>query len=422
MSITEEQQNCYHDFEDFVCKKCGFIDLQNRTKIKLNLEQMEKTMKKETFERMVESIFEKEGTDIHISSKNKIGFRIMGKMKQQDEYGVLSVEDTKAIFNHTLSYLPEDSIDFVMKEIKDYGHAGYAILIKDKYRFRVNAGKYNGGFYIVLRTLTAEPRDLINLGFSDKIYKGLSMAANKKAGLFLVVGPTGSGKSTTLAAMIKQVNKTFEKNIITLEDPVEYTHESIKSNVVQKELGRDMPSFAHGLKAALREDPDVILVGEIRDIDTLNLALKAAETGHMVFSTLHTDNTVSTIQRIVAMSDNESLTRDRLSSSLLGVIAQRLETIEPLSEEQAEKRGLKPRHGRILNYEMLTFTSALSNILKEGGQDQQISGSLDITPFSQSYNQTLINYIKDKVITREEALKIATDKKDLEYKINNQVD
>jgi twitching motility protein PilT len=380
---------------------------------------MRRKFNKDEFEKVILKNYELEGSDIHFGVGNKIGLRIMGKLKKQEEWGVLDFQQTRDIYDVTLSYLQPDAKNFVEREMAEHGHVGYAILVQDKFRFRVNAAKYNGGYYIVMRTLTSEPADLSTLGFSEEIYKGLSIAANKKAGLFLVVGPTGSGKSTTLSAMIKQINQTFEKNIITLEDPVEYTHQEINSNIIQKELGRDMPTFFEGLKAALREDPDVILVGEIRDGETLNLALKASETGHLVLSTLHTDNTVSTIQRITSMTDNEKLTRDRLSSSLIGVIAQRLEPVEPRTKEEALTMGMKPRRARIINYEMLTFNSALSNILKEGGQDQQIAGALDNTPYSQSYNQTLINYVKDNVITEIEALKIATDKKDMQYRIQS---
>lgn len=374
---------------------------------------------KEEFEKVILKNEEIEGSDIHFSSGNRISFRAMGRMKKQDEWNQLNSIQTKEIYKITLSYLTEDAKKYVKLEMEKHGQAGYSILVKSKYRFRINAARYNGGYYIVMRTLTAEPPDLNTLGFSDKIFKGLSMAANKKAGLFLVVGPTGSGKSTTLSAMIKQINETFEKNIITLENPVEYTHTEIKSNIIQKELGRDMPEFLEGLKAALREDPDVILIGEIRDEETLHLALRAAETGHLVFSTLHTDNTVSTIQRIASMTENESLTRDRLSATLIGVIAQRLELVEPRTKEQAELLNMKPRKARIINYEMLTFNTALSNILKESGQDQQISGALDNVPYSQSYNQTLINYVKDKVISTTEALKIATDKKNMQYRLSS---
>jgi len=377
-------------------------------------------MTKELFKEIIKLNEKESGSDIHISADNKIGLRIMGRLKKQEKYGQMTIEDTIEFFNITQEFLQESAQIFVKKQLEENGHSAFSILVDDTHRFRINAANYKGGFYIVLRTLTAEPADLDTLGFSDSIFKGLSMIANKKAGLFLVVGPTGSGKSTTLSAMIKQINQSFEKNIITLEDPVEYTHTELKSNIIQKELGRDMSSFLEGLKAALREDPDVILIGEIRDAETLGLALKAAETGHLVFSTLHTDNTVSTIKRITSMTDNEKLTRDRLSSSLLGVIAQRLEPIQPISKEEAMKTGRKERGARILNYEMLTFTGALLNVLKEGGQDQQIAGSLDNTPNSQSYSQTLINYYKEGIISEREALRLATDKKDMQYRLETE--
>jgi len=153
---------------------------------------------REEFEKIIIKNHNLEGSDIHFGSGNKIGFRVMGKLKKQDEWGQLTGDQTKELYKTTLSYLQEDARNFVESEMKAHGHVGYAILVNDKYRFRVNAAKYNGGYYIVMRTLTSEPADLSTLGFSDEIFKGLSMAANKKAGLFLVVGPTGSGKLNIL--------------------------------------------------------------------------------------------------------------------------------------------------------------------------------------------------------------------------------
>jgi twitching motility protein PilT len=361
-----------------------------------------------------------DASDIHLGPENHIGFRSGGKLIKSKKFDKISEELSKELSEITLSFLSDSSRKKSIKEINENGHAGFAITIEDSFRYRVNSGVLDNGAYTVLRMLTTKPAHLENLGFSQEINNALISLSMRKSGLFLVVGPTGSGKSTTLAAIIREINNTRMNNIITLEDPIEYTHQELKSNIIQKEVGRDVPSFFEGLRAALREDPDVILIGEIRDEETLNLALKAAETGHLVLSTLHTDNTVSTIQRIISMSDNEMLTRDRLSTSLVGVIAQRLEPVTEVNEGTANVLNINPRkQGRIINYEMLTFTSALSSILKSGNGDLQIAGMLDNTPLSQSYNQTLVSYVKNKKITREEALKLSSNIEDMNSRLDS---
>jgi twitching motility protein PilT len=338
-------------------------------------------------------------SDIHISDNNYIGYRVQGKIIKEKKYEILSEGNTKTLFNEMLEYLSDKNCKYIKESLDKEGIIGFGLEIKElKIKFRVNVSTKGDGYYIVMRRNEINPPALDTLGFYEETLIGLKTITKKKAGIFLVVGATGSGKSTTLAAMIREINEFYEKNIITLEDPIEYEHIPRKSLVVQKELGRDLKSFDIGLKSALREDPDIILVGEIRDYKSLDLAMKAAETGHLVFSTLHTDNTLSTIQRIVAMSDNAELTRDRLSQTLLGVIAQRLEPT---------KNG-----NRIVVWEQLLLNMAIKNNIKEDNLNQ-VKAQIDQCSMSQSFNKTLIQHFNNGKLTKEEILRISSDKENI---------
>ena len=298
-----------------------------------------------------------------------------------------------------LTRVSKTNREYIEVELKKEGSIGFGLEFHELgIKFRVNVSTQGEGYYIVMRRNEINPPRLNTLGFTEETLVGLKSITKKKAGIFLVVGMTGSGKSTTLASMIREINESYSKNIITLEDPIEYEHIPEKSLVVQKELGKDLKSFELGLKSALREDPDIILVGEIRDYKSLDLAMKAAETGHLVFSTLHTDNTISTIQRIVAMADNATLTQDRLSQTLLGVIAQRL---EPTRDGK-----------RIIVWEQLIINQAVRNNIKDSNLNE-IKSQIDQLNMSQTFNKTLIQHYKNNKLTKEEILKMSTDRDSL---------
>ncbi len=224
--------------------------------------------------------------------------------------------------------------------------------VKDA-RFRVNIGRENRGNYATFRIIPNEIRNITDIGFpSDDIWKDI-ISLNK--GLVLVTGVTGSGKSTTLASIIQEINRAYRDVIICIEDPIEYIHKNKRSIVIQREVGRDTNSFSSGVKWAFRQDPDDILVGEIRDTETARAALTAAETGHLVFSTLHTKDAVGTIRRYIELfpSDEQGEIRNSLSDNLFYVISQQLIPYEM-------------RTGRVLAMEVMKNTFALKNLIREG--------------------------------------------------------
>lgn len=357
---------------------------------------MEKREEQTFLDRILDYANEYEASDIHISVDNYIAIRVVSGMEQNTDFGKLTKSETRKIKDDLFSLISSDVLSFAENELKKNGHCAFSF--KNEFlqaKYRVNLSKYNSGYYIVMRKNSVNPLNLEDLGFYKNTLSALKTIQKKKSGLFLVVGATGSGKSTTLAAVIKGINENQNKNIITLEDPIEYEHESSESVVVQKELGRDLESFEEGLRSALREDPDIILVGEIRDINTLDLALKASETGHLVLSTLHTDNAVSTIQRILSMSPagTEQFVRERLSEALLGVIAQKL---------------VKTDNKRIVLWDILMSNVAVKNSIKSN-DISQIKSTLDNIPMSQSYNKTLKEHFNNGNLTEEECYKNTSD-------------
>ncbi|WP_110647783.1 type IV pilus twitching motility protein PilT [Salinicola peritrichatus] len=255
-------------------------------------------------------------------------------------------------------------------------------------RFRVNAFTQSRGAGAVFRTIPNKVLSVDDLGLGD-VFRRLSMLPR---GLVLVTGPTGSGKSTTLAAMIDYINSNRQEHILTIEDPIEFIHQSKRCLINQREVHRDTKGFAPALRSALREDPDVILVGELRDLETIRLALTAAETGHLVFGTLHTTSAAKTIDRIIDVfpGDEKGMVRSMLSESLQAVISQTL----------LKRDG----GGRVAAHEILVATSAIRNLIREGKVAQmysaiQTGGNLGM----QTLDAALSRLVADGVVTRQEA-------------------
>ncbi len=295
---------------------------------------------------MIEKILayaKKQGSsDVHITTNSVPMLRIDGDMAPIPNAPALNDKQVLDMIHSLMN-------DNQKKTYQEKMEMDFSVQIGETLRFRVNAFRTIYGPAAVFREIPTEIKSLAAL-HAPEIIRSLG---NATKGLILVVGPTGSGKSTTLAGIIDYINSNHSSHIITIEDPVEFVHKSKKSLVNQREVGNSTLSFANALKSALREDPDVILVGEMRDIETIHLALTAAETGHLVFGTLHTSSAAQTINRIVDVfpSEDKAVVRTMLSTSIKAVVSQRL----------MKKQG----GGRIAAYEIMLANSSIRNLIRE---------------------------------------------------------
>ena len=326
-------------------------------------------------------------SDIHITVDSTPVARIKGKfIKLTDK--ILTKYDTEEMAK-------EIAGEKNFKRIQEHGECDFSVAIESGERFRVNAYKQKGHYAIAIRTITSQIPSFETLGLPEV----LKTFTEKHKGLVLVTGPTGSGKSTTLASLIDIINENQQRHIITLEDPIEYVHHHKQSLVNQREIGQDTESFNTALRAILRQDPDVILVGEMRDPETISITLTAAETGHLVFSTLHTVGAAKTIDRIVDMfpSEQQQQIRTQLSTVCEGAISQQLlQTID----------GRK----RVAALEVTVATPAIRNLIREN-KTYQIPNMIQTgSKFGmQSMDQELVNLYRQGSITRDSVLSRCTD-------------
>ena len=326
------------------------------------------------------------GSDLHLSSNLPPIARIDGNLKRYDMPPLTPDEVENLLFpmltNEQRRRLEQDwELDF------SYGIEGVS-------RFRVNFYKDKGNYAAAFRTITEKVPSFEQLGLPDIVRK----TSEKPRGLVLVTGPTGSGKSTTLAAMIDYINTTRALHILTIEDPIEYIHTSKQSIIHQRELGMDTRSFSNALRAALREDPDIILVGEMRDHETIALALTAAETGHLVFGTLHTSSAAQTIDRIIDVfpEGQQQQIRVQLANSLVAVFAQ---TLLPRLQPNGTKKG------RVMAQEIMLVTPAISNLIRESKAAQIYSTiQMNQTLGMQTLEMSLANLHKEGKISLEDAM------------------
>ena len=326
-------------------------------------------------------------SDLHLSAGMPPMIRVDGDMRKVN----VPVLDHKTV--HGLVY--DIMNDKQRKDYEEFLENDFSFEIPDLARFRVNAFNHNRGAGAVFRTIPSEILTLEDLG-TPPIFKNIS---DNPRGLVLVTGPTGSGKSTTLAAMIDYLNNKSYAHILTIEDPIEFVHESKKCLVNQREVHRDTLGFNEALRSALREDPDIILVGEMRDLETIRLALTAAETGHLVFGTLHTSSAAKTIDRIIDVfpAAEKTMVRSMLSESLRAVIAQTL----------MKKFG----GGRIAAWEIMIGTPAIRNLIREDKVAQMYSA---IQTGQASGMTTLDQYLQDilvrGLISKQDARRRAANK------------
>jgi len=300
------------------------------------------------FADLLMEVVHRRASDLHLSAGAPPTVRVRGRLTHLEDYPTLSSTDTREI---VYSILSGDQ----RQRLETYWQLDFAYSIPGHARFRVNAYFQRGAVGAAFRLIPFELTSIDALGLPPAVHD----FTRKPRGFVLVTGPTGSGKSTSLAAMIDEINASREEHILTIEDPIEFLHGHKKCLVNQRELGSDAQSFAEALKAALRQDPDVILVGEMRDLETISTALTAAETGHLVFATLHTQDTAQTIDRMIDVfpPSQQGQVRVQLSVALQGIMTQQL---LPTADGS----------GRVCACEVLVPTPAVRNLIREGKTHQ----------------------------------------------------
>jgi len=344
------------------------------------------------FADLLKEVVARNASDLHLSVGAHPVLRIRGRLMSLNEYPVLSSTMTREIVYSILSNDQRQKLETDWQIDFAYSVPGYG-------RFRVNAYYQRGSVGAAFRLIPFGLASIDELGLPPVIHE----FARKPRGFILVTGPTGSGKSTTLAAIIDEINETREEHILTIEDPIEFLHSHKRCLVNQRELGSDAQSFAAALRAALRQDPDVILVGEMRDLETISTALTAAETGHLVFATLHTQDTAQTVDRIIDVfpPHQQGQVRAQLSVALQGIVTQQL---LPTADGS----------GRVVACEVLVPTPAVRNLIREGKTHQiysvlQTSSNVGM----QTMDAALAKLVREGKITRATAEARSTNPEEL---------
>lgn len=346
-----------------------------------------------TFEEFIMQAREMNASDIHLTVGAPTVVRVNGELRKYTEL-------SDQVVNRTIISILSAEQEKMLTEGKDID---FSFELKNGARQRVNVFRQSGKLAACIRLLNAEIPTLEEL----KMPPVLLEFAKKRRGLVLVTGPTGAGKSTTLAALMEYINKTRACHVITIEDPIEYRYKQEKATIHQRELGRDVPSFHEALRSALREDPDVILIGEMRDYETISLAMTAAETGHLVFGTLHTSSAAQTVDRIIDACPihSQDQVRSQLAGMIQGIIAQ---TLIPRADGK----------GRVAAVEVMIGTDAIRNLIRSAKinmmETTMAAGARDGMC---TLNASLANLYKTGQISYETALEYATDRGEMEKKL-----
>jgi twitching motility protein PilT len=336
-----------------------------------------------SIDELLEQMVDRGASDVHITVDSAPAFRIRGQLVRAEAYEPLTADDTRPLMYRILS--SEQQKQFELNRQLDFAYA-----IPGLARFRVNVFYQRGAVAAALRMIPHEIRTLEELGLPSSLH---SLAENAN-GIVLVTGPTGSGKSSTLAAIIDEINRNRSEHIVTVEDPIEFVHRHKRCVVNQREIGPDTLSFADALRGALRQDPDVILVGEMRDLETISTALTAAETGHLVFATLHTQSAPSTIDRIIDVfpAEQQDQVRIMLANSLQGVITQ---TLLPTADGS----------GRVAALEILLPDDAVRNLIRQAKVEQVYSiMQTNVTRGMQTMEQALAELVLRRVVDLDVAI------------------
>jgi twitching motility protein PilT len=357
--------------------------------------------KREYIEQALHYLVEKGGSDLHLTVGASPLVRLHGALLPIPGTPELTADDTAEVLDSFLTD-PDKKQEFTADNEVDFSFE-----LSDVARFRVNAYRQRGSVSMVLRAIPFTIRTIAELDIPPVVQK----LAEEERGLILVTGATGSGKSTTLASMIDHINTTKSKHIVTIEDPIEFLYSNKKSIVSQREVGVDTASFARALRRVLRQDPDVILIGEIRDQETMEAALGAAETGHLVLSTLHTLDAAETISRIISLfpPHMQQQARFMLAGTLRGVIAQRL---VPSADGTS----------RIPVVETLVSTGRVRDLILEPNRPEDLSRIIQEGEYygMQTFDQSLIQRMNQGLISMEEAMRVASNPSDLKLQAGGQ--
>src|SRR5436309_8745460 len=341
---------------------------------------------------------ERGASDLHLKPNSPPVLRIHGRLVPQPDLGVVSVGEMEDMARHILS-------ERTYGQLKDGREVDVAYAVRDHGRFRVNLFLATGYIRAVMRAIPSKKPKFEELGLPQVLEK----LAMERRGMVLVTGITGSGKSTTLAAMIDFINRSRNDHIITIEDPIEFSHEDINCVVSQREIGHDSSNFASALRAALREDPDIILVGEMRDPETMAVVLHAAETGHLVLSTLHTLNATETVNRIISSfpPHQEPQIRGQLAAVMQGILSQRLMI-------RADGKG------RVPAAEVMIGTGLIRDCIRDAEKTRQIPAVMAAGQSQygmQTFDQSLLALYRDEMVTYQEARDAASNPDDFDLKV-----
>ncbi|MDE6031416.1 MAG: type IV pilus twitching motility protein PilT, partial [Oscillospiraceae bacterium] len=346
-----------------------------------------------TFEEFIMQAREMNASDIHLTVGLPTVVRVNGELQKFTDL-------SDNVVNRTILSILNAEQEKLLTEGNDID---FSFELKNGARQRVNVFRHSGKLACSIRLLNAKIPELKDLEMPPVLLD----LAKKRRGLILVTGPTGAGKSTTLAAMIEHINRTRACHVITIEDPIEYRYSQEKATIHQRELGRDVPSFSYALRSALREDPDVILIGEMRDYETISLALTAAETGHLVFGTLHTSSAAQTIERVIDACPTyaQDQVRTQLSNIIQGVIAQ---TLLPRMDGS----------GRVAAVEVMLGTDAIKNLIRSNKIPQMETTMQGATSIGmQTLQDSLAHLYNTRLISYETALEYSTNTSEMEKKL-----